>query len=82
MNPKGSESRSSPRDPTKSHTHMGGCQNYGAFLGTLILGAVLYSGPKKGVHNFGHDHPHSSLKGALQGALDMKSNSRRRPQEP
>ena len=44
---------------TSRHTHMGGCQNYGPFLGTLNIRCRIILGIPKRDHNF-DNHPHVS----------------------
>ena len=38
--------------PSTNVCHVGGCQNYGPFLGLLISYATLYLGDPNGDHNF------------------------------
>ena len=46
---------------------MGGCQNYGPFLGTLHIRCRIIIGIQKRDHNF-DNHPHPTGKAACLGA--------------
>ena len=41
------------------HTYMGGCQNYGPFLGPIIIRHLIFRDPK-GDHSF-DNHPYTYI---------------------